>query len=68
MITRRIVLKKKKRAVVYNNTEENDDWMKSLPGYKNEVAIHEDLAKKHKRGILPDKLQHEQQENYESIY
>ena len=31
--------------VLRNNTIENDDWMKSLPGYKDEVAIHDQLAK-----------------------
>jgi len=56
-----VVTKAKKRVVVYNNTEENDDWMKSLPGYKNEVKIHEELARKHgKKGPFPGKLQHEQ--------
>lgn len=24
--------------------EHNDDWMKTLPGYADEVAIHEQLA------------------------
>lgn len=28
------------------DTVENDDWMKTLPGYQNEVAIHEELAAK----------------------
>ncbi len=27
--------------------EKNDDWMKSLPGYQNEVALHDELAKKY---------------------
>ena len=26
--------------VVIINTEEDDDWMKTLPGYQDEVAIH----------------------------
>ena len=26
---------------------EDADWMKKLPGYQNEVAIHEELAKRH---------------------
>lgn len=34
--------------VIRNDTKANDDWMKSLPGYKDEVAIHSRLAKKHK--------------------
>ena len=33
--------------VITIDSVENDDWMKSLPGYKNEVAIHEELAKKY---------------------
>ena len=32
------------------DSEENDDWMKSLPGYQDEAKIHEDLAKKHSKG------------------
>lgn len=31
------------------NNELNDDWMKKLPGYKNEVAIHQLLARKAQR-------------------
>lgn len=34
--------------VLKNNTIENDDWMKSLPGYQGEVAIHDELARKYK--------------------
>jgi hypothetical protein len=30
-------------------TEEEDDWMKSLPGYEDEVKIHERLGRKLKR-------------------
>lgn len=39
------------------NTEENDDWMKSLKGYQNELKIHDELRKKHskKKGILRKK-------------
>lgn len=33
------------------DTHENDDWMKSLPGYKQELVIHAELAKKHKGKI-----------------
>jgi hypothetical protein len=33
--------------VIRITDEKNDDWMKSLPGYKNEVKMHEDLAKKY---------------------
>lgn len=29
------------------DSEENDDWMKALPGYKNEIRLHDDLEKKH---------------------
>jgi len=28
------------------DTVENDDWMKTLPGYQDEVKIHEELAAK----------------------
>lgn len=28
------------------DTVENDDWMKTLPGYQDEVRIHEELAAK----------------------
>ena len=28
--------------------EKNDDWMKSLNGYKNEIKLHDDLEKKEK--------------------
>lgn len=30
-------------TVVIDN-ERNDDWMKTLPGYRNEVELHEQLA------------------------
>jgi hypothetical protein len=39
-----IVLHKKeisKKPVFVLNTEENDDWMKKLPGYQNEIDIIE---------------------------
>ena len=32
-------------GTVVIDTVENDDWMKALPGYQNEVALHEQLAK-----------------------
>lgn len=31
------------------DTEENDDWMKQLPGYKDELTIHKKLSKKSKK-------------------
>ena len=31
-----------------NNTVENDDWIKTLPGYQDEAEIHDMLAKKKK--------------------
>lgn len=34
-------------GVIVIDTEENDDWMKSLPGYADEVKIHQELAKKY---------------------
>jgi hypothetical protein len=30
-----------KRQTITIDTEENDDWMKALPGYQDEVAITE---------------------------
>lgn len=33
--------------IIKNNNTKNDDWMKTLPGYQDELAIHERLAKKH---------------------
>jgi len=27
------------------NSVENDDWMKSLPGYEDEIELHEALSK-----------------------
>ena len=36
----------KKRRVIKNDSERNDDWMKTLPGYQDEIAIHEELARK----------------------
>jgi len=35
------------KRIDIGNTDENADWIKSLPGHKDEVAIHEALAKKH---------------------
>jgi hypothetical protein len=32
-----------KTAVIVIEDEKNDDWMKSLPGYQDEVKIHESL-------------------------
>lgn len=42
-----------KKTVVIDN-ELNDDWMKSLPGYKDEIRLHEKLAneKKGKKSLL----------------
>lgn len=34
------------RTIVIDS-EENDDWMKTLPGYQDEVRIHEELARKY---------------------
>lgn len=32
------------------DTEENDDWMKRLPGYADEIPIHEELERRHREG------------------
>jgi len=44
-----------KRPVLIINSEENDDWMKTLPGYKDEVEIIESLAKKKKAKLTFNK-------------
>jgi len=44
-----------KRPVLIINSEENDDWMKALPGYKDEVEILESLAKKKKAKLTFNK-------------
>lgn len=31
--------------------EYNDDWIKALPGHADEVALHEQLSKKYKKGL-----------------
>ena len=36
----------KRRQITIGATDEDADWIKSLPGYKDEVAIYEELAKK----------------------
>jgi len=38
------------------NTEENDDWMKALPGYKNEVKLIEQVGKDHAKKEAESKL------------
>ena len=42
--------RKGKRRTLKNNTEYNDDWMKTLPGYQDEIAIHDELAKNAENG------------------
>ena len=37
---------KLKELVIIIQSEEEDDWMKSLPGYEDEVKLHEELAAK----------------------
>ena len=39
-MSKKMHVSKKLPGIVINSTL-NDDWMKSLPGYKNEVAITE---------------------------
>jgi hypothetical protein len=43
------VVKDKPVIDIVIETEEEDDWMKSLPGYEDEVKIHERLGRKLKR-------------------
>lgn len=37
----------KSRITIVINNEANDDWMKSLPGYKDELQLQHDLATEH---------------------
>ena len=48
MPKKRVVKKKPKlrELTITIQSEEEDDWMKSLSGYKDEVKLHEELAKK----------------------
>lgn len=39
----------KKEKTVRIDGDRNADWIKSLPGHKDEVAIHDALAKKLKK-------------------
>jgi hypothetical protein len=36
----------KPTTTIIIDSEEIDDWMKSLPGYEDEIKIHEELANK----------------------
>ena len=47
--TVKVTRKRKPTGTIVIDSEENDDWMKSLPGYQDEVKIHEQLAKKYAR-------------------
>ncbi len=42
----KVVVTKGKRLSITIQSEEEDDWMKSLPGYEDEVKLHEELAAK----------------------
>ena len=44
-----ILMKDKSIHPIVIDSVENDDWMKSLPGYKDEVRLHQELATKLKR-------------------
>lgn len=46
--------KNKSTTTITINSEEEDDWMKSLPGYKDEVRLHEELRNKIKRDKRSD--------------
>ena len=49
-MTKAIVSRKQKQPpTIVIDSVENDDWMKSLPGYKDEVRLHRELAAKLKR-------------------
>ena len=48
-MTKKPSIKRKKAPIhLKNDNEHQDDWMKTLPGYKDELKLHEDLAKKYK--------------------
>lgn len=40
-------MSKKPVATIVIDNELDDDWMKQLPGYRSEVEIHEELARKY---------------------
>ena len=46
MPKKRVVKTKPKEPIIIIQSEEEDDWMKSLPGYKDEIRLHEELAEK----------------------
>jgi len=41
----RTKMAEEKKVVIKNNTVENDDWMKKLPGYKDELKIHNEILR-----------------------
>lgn len=43
---------KPEQITITIDSEENDDWIKSLPGHQDEVAIHEQLAQKLKENDI----------------
>ena len=52
-MTRLIVRRKEEQIkTIVIDSELNDDWMKILPGYQNELQIHEDISKKKKKVIV----------------
>lgn len=39
-------LKAKPQVTITIDSEENDDWIKSLPGHQDEIAIHDLVAQR----------------------
>lgn len=39
-----------KQVINIGDTDQNADWIKHLPGYEDELKIHEELAEKYGRG------------------
>jgi len=50
----RLIVRKKEKPIktIVIDSEFNDDWMKILPGYQNELQIHEDISKKKKKKVV----------------
>lgn len=42
----------KKRKVVANDTNENADWIKALPGHREEARLHDNIAASIKMGTF----------------
>lgn len=61
--------KTKKKLVIVINNEKDDDWMKSLPGYKNEVEISKYAGKRKKElsQVIQDIIARRQETSYKHM-